>query len=59
MALYGPDNRTTLIADDDDSGTDRNAKIVANLMPGLYFVQVRHYNSIGGTGVYGIKVSRN
>jgi hypothetical protein len=58
MALYGPDNRTTLIADDDDSGSDRNAKIIANLMPGTYFVQVRHYNSTGGTGVYGIKVSR-
>jgi hypothetical protein len=58
MALYGPDNRTTLIADDDDSGAGRNAKIVAHLMPGTYFVQVRHYNSTGGTGVYGIKVSR-
>jgi hypothetical protein len=58
MALYGPDNRTNLIADDDDSGSDRNAKIVANLVPGTYFVQVRHYNSAGGTGAYGIKVSR-
>lgn len=58
MALYGPDNRTQLIADDDDSGTDRNAKIIANLIPGTYFVQIRHYNSTGGTGAYGIKVSR-
>jgi hypothetical protein len=36
----------------------RNAKIIANLMPGTYFVQLRHYNSTGGTGAYGIKVSR-
>jgi hypothetical protein len=47
MALYGPDNRTNLIADD-DRGTDRNAKIIANLMPGTYFIQVRHYNSTDG-----------
>jgi hypothetical protein len=58
MALYGPDSRTHLIADDDDSGTDHNAKIVADLMPGTYFVQVRHYNTSGGMGSYGIKVSR-
>ena len=59
MALYGPENRTALIADDDDSGRDRNAKITAMLMPGTYFVQVRHYNSAGGAGAYGIKVSRS
>jgi hypothetical protein len=59
MALYGPNSRTALIASDDDGGMDRNAKIIANLMPGTYFVQVRHYNSAGGTGAYGIKVSRS
>lgn len=58
MSLYGPDSQTKLIAEDDDSGIDRNAQIVANLAPGTYFVQVRHYNSSGGTGSYRIRVSR-
>jgi len=58
MSLYGPNSQTRLIAEDDDSGTDRNAKIVVNLTPGTYFVQVRHYNSAGGTGSYRIKVSK-
>jgi hypothetical protein len=56
MSLYGPNNQTTLISEDDDSGADRNARIVADLAPGTYFVQVRHYGS--GAGSYGIRVSR-
>ena len=55
-SLYGPDSQTKLIAEDDDSGVDRNAKIVADITPGTYFVQVRHYGA-GGTGSYSIKVS--
>jgi hypothetical protein len=47
-----------LIAQDDDSGEGRNARITAELSPGTYTVQVRHYNSAGGTGRYGIRVSR-
>jgi hypothetical protein len=58
MSLYGPDSQTKLIAEDDDSGTDRNAKIVTDLATGTYYVQVRHYNSAGGTGSYRIKVSK-
>jgi hypothetical protein len=56
MSLYGPNNQTALIAEDDDSGEGRNAKIVANLAAGDYYVQVRHYST--GTGPYGIRVSR-
>jgi len=56
MSLYGPDSQTKLIAEDDDSGVDRNAKIVADITKGTYFVQVRHYGA-GGTGSYSIKVS--
>lgn len=58
MSLYGPDSQTALIDEDDDSGTDRNAKIMVDLTPGVYYVQIRHYNSAGGTGSYGIKVSK-
>jgi len=56
MSLYGPNSQTALLREDDDSGAGRNAKIVAELAPGTYFVQVRHYGS--GTGSYGIRVSR-
>jgi hypothetical protein len=57
MLLYGPDSQTRLIAHDDDSGTGMNAKIVADLTPATYYVQVQHYNSDSGTGSYSIKVS--
>ncbi|MDL1982354.1 MAG: hypothetical protein LWX02_13020 [Deltaproteobacteria bacterium] len=57
MALYGPDSETKLIARDDDSGTGCNAKIAADLSPGMYYVRVEHYNSQSGTGAYSIKGS--
>ena len=47
-----------LVAQDDDSGEGRNARISVELSPGTYTVQVRHYNSSSGTGLYGIRVSR-
>ncbi|MEP6921473.1 MAG: pre-peptidase C-terminal domain-containing protein [bacterium] len=58
MSLFGPNSQTKQIAQDDDSGDGSNAKISADLVPGAYFVQVRHYNTIGGTGNYSIRVSR-
>lgn len=57
ISLYGPDSQTKLIDRDDDSGSGLNAKIVADLTPATYYVQVQHYNSHSGTGSYGIKVS--
>ena len=59
MRLYGPNSATNVIAEDDDSGTGTNARIVAGLVPGLYYVQVRHYNRDNGLGNYTIKVRRN
>jgi hypothetical protein len=56
MSLYGGISSTNLIAQDDDSGVGYNPQIVANLNPGEYTLQVRHYNNIGGTGSYVIKV---
>ena len=58
MKLFGPGSRTALIAEDDDGGVDANARIVRPLVPGLYHVQVRHFNRAGGTGDYSIKVRR-
>lgn len=56
MKLFGPNSETALIADDDDSGIDTNARIAASLIAGEYFVQVRHYNRASGMGKYSIKV---
>lgn len=56
MKLFGPNSETALIAEDDDSGIDANARIIADLIAGEYFVQVRHFNLVGGVGDYSIKV---
>lgn len=58
MKLFGPNSKTNLIAEDDDSGIATNARIVANLIPGEYFVQIRHWNRKGGTGNYSIAVAK-
>lgn len=57
MKLFGPDSETALIAEDDDGGVGRNSRIIADLMPGNYFVQIRHYNSASGIGQYNISVT--
>jgi hypothetical protein len=58
MKLFGPNSSTLLIAEDDDSGVNYNARIVADLIEGRYFVQVRHYNRESGMGDYSIRVRR-
>lgn len=58
MKLFGPDSATALVAEDDDSGVDTNAKIVGDLIPGTYYVQVRHYNRATGMGSYTVKVRK-
>jgi hypothetical protein len=58
MKLFGPSSQTSLVAEDDDSGYGLNARIAAELIPGQYFVQIRHYNRSGGTGSYRIKVRK-
>jgi hypothetical protein len=57
MSLLGPNSQTTQVAQDDDSGEGSNARITTDLVPGTYFVQVRHYNKAGGTGTYSVRVS--
>ena len=58
MKLFGPNSPTALIAEDDDSGYAANARIAAQLLPGDYWVQVRHYNRDSGMGAYSVKVRR-
>jgi tyrosinase len=57
LTLFGPDNQTRLVAQDDDSGPEANSRIIANLMAGVYFVRVRHYSPTG-TGAYRLAVTR-
>jgi hypothetical protein len=47
-----------LIAEDDDGGTGLNARIVADLIPGTYWAQVRHFDRVRGTGRYTIRARR-
>jgi hypothetical protein len=58
MKLFGPDSETALIAEDDDSGLESNARIARSLIPGRYFIQVRHFNRKAGMGNYTVKVAR-
>lgn len=58
MKLYGPDNPTLLIAEDDDAGVGLNPRIIRVLNPGTYLMQVRHYSGTTGTGAYTIQVKR-
>lgn len=55
MRLFGPDSLTHLVAEDDDSGCDENAKIVTQLVPGVYHVQIRHSDRTHGMGKYSVK----
>lgn len=58
MKLFGPSSQTALIAEDDDSGLGLNSRIIASLIAGEYFIQVRHWNRLKGTGQYSIGVRR-
>lgn len=58
MRLFGPDSHTNVVAEDDDSGTGTNARILASLVPGQYHAQVRHYNRAHGTGEYSVRARR-
>lgn len=56
LKLFGPDNPTALIDEDDDSGYGLNARIRSRLVPGQYWAQVRHWSAESGTGKYTVQV---
>jgi hypothetical protein len=58
MRLFGPNSQTSVLAEDDDGGVGTNSRIVADLIPGRYFVQIRHFNKARGTGSYSIRAGR-
>jgi hypothetical protein len=57
MSLFGPDEETLLVAADDDSGKERNARIVRKLRPGRYWVRVNHFLPTG-SGAYTVGVRK-
>jgi hypothetical protein len=58
VSLFGPNNESRLIAEDDDSGPGNLSLLTQNLTPGRYFVRVRLF-SASSTGPYGISVRRS
>lgn len=56
MTLFGPDGQP--LGQDDDGGSERNARLERLLTPGFHTVQVRHFNAAGGSGKYAIRVVR-
>lgn len=57
LALFGPDNKTTFIAENDDGGVGLNSLLHVALSEGTYYAQVRHYSQ-HRTGDYKIMLSR-
>ncbi|MCZ6862127.1 MAG: tyrosinase family protein [Alphaproteobacteria bacterium] len=55
LTLYGPDNDTTVIAQDDDGGPGLLSRIEQPLGAGRYYVRARHYSPFG-TGSYSVRL---
>ncbi|MGI9029197.1 MAG: hypothetical protein ACR2HP_04315 [Ilumatobacteraceae bacterium] len=57
MTLTGPNDPGAVVTWDDDRGKDENARIVRKLLPGDYWLVVRHKHP-GGTGFYTVEVKK-
>ena len=57
LSLFGPNDESVLIQEDDDSGSVYNSRIRSILNVGEYYARVRHYSS-DATGAYLISVAR-
>ena len=57
VSLFGPDNESRLIAEDDDSGPGNLSRLTQNLGVGRYFVRVRLF-SASSTGPYGVSLRK-
>lgn len=55
MTLYGPNNKTKFIQNDDDSGGGGTSKIVRTLTPGDYYYKVEAFDP-EATGFYFVEV---
>lgn len=57
MTLHGPNDPGAVLAFDDDRGAGANARIVRKLLPGNYWLTVRHKQPTG-TGSYTVGVKK-
>jgi hypothetical protein len=57
LTLHGPGERGAVLAWDDDRGRGRNARIVRKLIPGDYWLTVRHKQP-AATGHYSVGVKK-
>jgi hypothetical protein len=57
LTLHGPNDPGAVFAWDDDLGKERNARLVRKLVPGEYWITVRHKDPVA-TGAYDIGVTR-
>jgi hypothetical protein len=55
LTLHGPDDPGAILAFDDDRGVGTNARIVRKLVPGQYWLSVRHKDPTA-TGTYAVAV---
>ena len=58
LTLFGPDDDTVPVAEDDDTGRRLNAKITRILRSGKHTIQVRHFSK-SKTGDYSITVKKD
>jgi len=57
MTLHGPSDPGAVLAFDEDRGAGANARIVRKLLPGQYWLTVRHQQP-GGVGKYTVGVKK-
>ena len=57
LTLHGPNDPGAVLAFDDDRGAGANARIVRKLVPGQYWLSVRHKDP-AATGTYAVAVRR-
>ena len=55
LTLHGPSDPGAVLAFDDDRGVGANARIVRKLVPGEYWLTVRHKDP-AATGTYSVAV---
>lgn len=57
LKVFGPDSQTNLLSEDDNSGPRQNAQLILSLIPGKYYISIRHADG-QSMGTYKIYVAK-